>query len=74
LLKHVTHFVDVGARRVETSGTCDDAIAFVNPDGSVVALLRNGHPYKQLVQLQVGDKAASTELAADSFATVTLKA
>jgi glucosylceramidase len=74
LLKHMTHFVDVGARRVETSGTCDDAIAFVNPDGSVVALLRNGHPYKQLVQLQVGDKAASTELAADSFATVTLKA
>jgi hypothetical protein len=39
-----------------------------------VALLRNGHPYKQLMQVQVGEKAASAELAPDSFATVTLKA
>ncbi len=74
LMKHLTHFVDVGARRLETSGTCDDALTFENPDGSVVALLHNGHPYKQLVALQVGDKSATVELAADSFATVTLKA
>jgi glucosylceramidase len=74
LLKHLTHFVDVGAKRVETNGTCDDAIAFVNPGGGVVVLLRNAHPYKQLVALQVGDVAASVELAADSIATVTWKA
>ena len=43
-MKHLTHFVDVGARRLETSGTCDDALTFENPDGSVVALLHNGHP------------------------------
>ena len=74
LMKHLSHFVDVGARRLETSGTCDDAIVFENPDGGVVALLHNGHPYKKQVAIQVGDTGAMAELAADSFATVTLKA
>jgi glucosylceramidase len=41
LFKHLSHFVDVGAHRLETSGTCDDALAFRNPDGTLVALLRN---------------------------------
>jgi glucosylceramidase len=29
LMKHLTHFVDVGARTTETTGTCDDALAGV---------------------------------------------
>jgi glucosylceramidase len=74
LMKHLTHFVDVGARRVETSGTCDDALAFVNPSGGgVVVLLRNAHGYEQLVQLQVGEQSSTVKLAADSIATVTFK-
>ena len=41
LMKHLSHFVEVGAKRVETTGTCDDALGFVNPDGGLVFLLRN---------------------------------
>ncbi len=44
LMKHLSHFVEVGAKRVETTGTCDDALGFVNPDGTVVLLLRNASP------------------------------
>jgi glucosylceramidase len=73
LLKHLTHFVEVGARRVETSGTCDDALAFQNPDGSTVVLVRNELPHAQQVQVQVGQRAMAVELPADSVATLTLK-
>lgn len=74
LLKHLTHFVEVGARMVEVSGTCDDALGFVNPDGTHVMLMRNELPHAQRVQVQVGARAVLVELPADSVATLTLRA
>ncbi len=73
LLKHLTHYVDVGARRIETSGTCDDALAFLNPDDSVVLLLRNASAHKQMVQVQIADRIAVVELPPNSIGTVNLK-
>jgi glucosylceramidase len=73
LLKHLTHFVDVGARRVEATGTCDDALAFLNPDGLIVLLVRNKLPHAQMVQVQVRDRAAAIELPADSVGTLAMK-
>jgi glucosylceramidase len=74
LLKHVSHFVDVGARFLETSGTCDDALGFQNPDGSVVLVVRNERPHAQRVQVQMPDRAVLIELPADSIATLAAKA
>jgi glucosylceramidase len=74
LLKHLTHFVEVGARLVEVSGTCDDALGFVNPDGATVLLVRNELAHAQRVQVQVGERAVMMELPADSVGTLTLKA
>jgi glucosylceramidase len=73
LLKHLTHFVDVGARSLESTGTCDDALAFLNPDGSVALLLRNELPYAQMVQAQVRDRSVETQLPPDSVGTLVLK-
>jgi glucosylceramidase len=70
LLKHLTHFVDVGARIVEVSGTCDDALGFVNPNGTVVLLMRNELPHPQMVQVGVKDRAFIVELPPDSLGTV----
>ena len=70
LLKHLTHFVDVGARCLETTGTCDDALAFANPDGTAAVLLRNELPHAQRVQVQVGEAALGVELPADSLGTL----
>jgi glucosylceramidase len=69
LLKHLTHFVDVGARNLVSTGTCDDALAFANPDGSVVLLLRNEAPHPQRVEVHVGKQAGMVELPADSIGT-----
>ena len=73
LLKHLTHFVDLGARNVVTSGTCDDAVAFVNPDGSLALLIRNELPHPQRVEVRVRNQAAMVELPADSIGTLTME-
>ena len=73
LLKHLTHFVDVGAKRIETTGTCDDALGFLNPDGAVVLLLRNQLTHPQLVQVQIGDRTLTAEMPPDSIGTLAVK-
>jgi glucosylceramidase len=73
LLKHLTHFVDVGAKRLETTGTSDDAFAFLNPDGTTVLLLRNELPHPQMVQVQMPDRAFAIQLPPDSIGTLTSK-
>ncbi len=72
LMKHLSHFVDVGAKRVETTGTCDDALGFVNPDGALVFLLRNESPRVQTVEIRAGGRDVTAELLADSISTVTV--
>jgi len=73
LLKHLTHFVEVGARTVEIAGTCDDALAFVNPDGGVAMVLRNELAHPQLVQVQALGRALTVELPPDSVGTLAMK-
>ncbi len=73
LLKHVSHFVDVGARTLAVSGTCDDALAFTNPDGTCVAVVRNELPHPQLVQVQTRDRAVVVNLPPDSIATIAMQ-
>ena len=53
LLKHLTHFVDVGAKCLRTTGTCDDALAFLNPNGSIVVVVRNELSHAQRVQIEL---------------------
>jgi glucosylceramidase len=73
LLKHLTHFVDLGARNLKTSGTCDDALAFVNPDGSLVFLIRNELSHPQRVEIHVRSSGAMVELPPDSISTIALE-
>jgi glucosylceramidase len=74
LLKHLTHFVRVGAKRLETTGTCDDALGFQNADGTIALLLRNELPHEQMVQVQLPDRAVWVQLPPDSIGTFTSKA
>ena len=73
LLKHLTHFVDPGARSLEATGTCDDALAFLNPNGAVAILLRNELSHPQLVQVRVLDRTVAVELPPDSVGTLALR-
>ena len=70
LMKHLSHFVEVGAKRVETTGTCDDALGFVNPDGALVVLLRNSAQHEQTVEVRTGARVAIAKLLPDSISTL----
>jgi glucosylceramidase len=74
LLKHLSHFVDVGAKRLETTGTCDDCIAFLNPNGTTIVLLRNELPNPSMVQVQLSARTMVVELPPDSLGTLSIKA
>ena len=73
LLKHVSHFVMPGAKRVETQGTFADLLAFLNPDGSTVVIARNESPYaRPLTVIVAGQKTAIT-MEAQSFNTLLIR-
>ncbi len=73
LMKHLSHFVEVGAKRVETTGTCDDALGFLNPDGGLVLLLRNELQGERFVEIRAGGRIATVRLLPDSISTVTMR-
>jgi len=73
LLKHLTHFVEAGAHNLIANGTCDDVLAFVNPDNSVALLIRNELCHPQRVEIRVRGQAAMVELPPDSIGTVTIE-
>jgi glucosylceramidase len=73
LLKHLTHFVERGARRLEATGTFDDALVFANPDRSLAVLLRNEFNHPQRVQIHSGGREFAVELPADSISTLTVR-
>ena len=73
LMKHLSHFVEAGATPAAVSGTCDDALAFTNPNGTVVSLVRNPLPHPELIAVQAAGKSFAVELSADSISTLTIK-
>ena len=73
LLKHVSHFVQPGARRVDSDGTFDDLLAFVNPDKSVAVILRNESAHDRPIDITVTGKTIQGMMPPDSFNTLLLK-
>jgi glucosylceramidase len=73
LLKHLSHYVQPGAKRLATSGDFANLLAFQNPDKSVVVIAQNDHPTPQTLRLRVGGRTWAPALPADSFNTLLLK-
>ncbi|MGD0360033.1 MAG: glycoside hydrolase family 30 protein [Bryobacteraceae bacterium] len=73
LLKHVSHFVQPGARRLETDGTFDDLLAFLNPDKSVAVILRNESDRPRPVSVIVAELTVPAVMQPDSFNTLLVK-
>lgn len=73
LLKHVSHFVQRGAKPLTLHGTFDDAIAFLNPDQSIVVILRNESSQEKAIDLTLGEHKISGSMPADSFNTLLLR-
>ena len=52
VFKHLTHYVQPGARVLTLGGTYTDALGFLNPDGRTVLLLANQSDAPQAVSIE----------------------
>jgi glucosylceramidase len=73
LLKHLSHYVLPGAKRLATSGTFDNVLAFQNPDKSVVVVAQNADAAARTVTIRLGQRVFTPQLPADSFSTLVLR-
>ena len=69
VFRHLSQFVQPGARRLETSGD-GDALAFENPDGMIVTVLHNPGDTAWGLTLGVREAAFRLEVPAHGWATV----
>jgi glucosylceramidase len=67
VFRHLSQFVATGAKVVATSG--GDALAFRNPDGTIVAVMYNAGASRTMV-LAAGGQKLSFTIPADGWATV----
>lgn len=56
VMKHVSHYVQPGARKLETQGAYTNLLAFHNPDGSVAVVLANETSDDRRVTFRVDDR------------------
>ena len=70
LLKHLSHFVRRGAKRLVTDGSHADVLAFVNPDRSVVVMMANKEDVSKNLAVRVDGITLGVTLPAQSVATL----
>ena len=70
VFRHASQFVDPGATRIGTTG--GDALAFKNPDGTVVVIMYNSGAGKPTI-VSIGDKLLQFDMPGNGFATVNWK-
>ena len=75
LIKHLSHFVRPGAKRLDIQGWTgyDNLLAFANPDQSVVIMIQNELCQELPVRVKVGEKVIGASLEADSFNTFVVR-
>lgn len=73
LMKHLSHFVKPGAKRLTVNGAFSNLLAFVNPDKSVVIVAQNESDDERIVSFKVGKDVFGIRLKGDSFNTLVIK-
>ena len=72
LMKHFSHFIQPGASMVASAGSYEDALAFKNPDGTVVVLVANPQDAVREVSLDIDGATYKVSMAPKSINTFTL--
>ena len=75
LIKHFSHFVQPGAKRLDTFSLTgyENLLAFVNPDKSVVIITQNDLCQELPVRVKAGDKVIAATMQPDSFNTFVVR-
>ena len=70
VFRHFSQYVDPGAKRVAVSGSSVDALAFKNPDGSIVAVMYNAGTAAKTTTFSIGGARLQLSVPASGFATI----
>ena len=70
VFRHFSQFIAPGAKRVGTTGTSVDALAFKNPDGSIVAIMYNSGSTAKSTTWSIGGTKLQLTVPANGFASV----
>jgi glucosylceramidase len=73
VMKHVSHYVQPGAWRLETKGGYANQLSFLNPDQSVVVVLANESPDDLSIAVQVDGRLYRPLVKAHSLATLLIE-
>ena len=73
VMRHFSHYVKPGAKRIYDTGSWRDRITFINPDGSIVLIVSNPSNRNSFLSVQVGDKVFKTSMEAHSINTYLIK-
>jgi len=68
VFRHFSQYVDPGAKRVDATG--GDAVAFKNPDGSIVAVMFNSGAANNSYVVAIGGKKLQFAMPATGWATI----
>jgi glucosylceramidase len=69
LMKHLSHFVKPGAKRLNTTGSFENLLAFINPDKSVVIVAQNDGNEEKEISIKIGSKTIAPLLKPNTFNT-----
>ena len=69
-MKHLSHYVQPGARKLETSGLFANLLAFINPDKSIVIALANEGNDDRQVSVEIDGRVYQPVLPAHSISTL----
>ncbi len=73
-VKHFSHYIKPGARRIKTDGNYGDKIAFQNPDGEVILIVKNRSDASYEVAINVDGIKAKPTVPAHSISTFRIMA
>lgn len=73
VMKHASHYVKSGAKRISTDGIFSNLLAFKNPDNSIVIIMVNDSDEENEVSIKVKDSVYIPLLKANSISTLLIK-
>jgi len=72
LIKHLSHFVQPGAKLLRIKGKFQNLLAFRNPDQSIVVVVQNDSANEVSVTFRIGDKSITAPLKGESFNSIVI--
>ena len=73
IMKHVSHYVTPGSKKIKTSGTYNDVLCFKSPNNQIIVIVGNQTSQDKVVKIKLNDIVYAPKLKANSINTLVFK-